>query len=35
MEGSWARERHGYHYVPHNWVEHEGRWRFEEGGWRR
>jgi hypothetical protein len=33
--GSWVHERHGYHYAPHAWVQHEGRWRFEEGGWRR
>ena len=35
VNGSWVHERHGYHYAPHAWVEHEGRWRFEEGGWRR
>jgi hypothetical protein len=35
VNGTWVHERHGYHYAPHSWVEHEGRWRFEEGGWRR
>jgi WXXGXW repeat (2 copies) len=35
VNGSYVHERHGYHYAPHAWVEHEGRWRFEEGGWRR
>jgi hypothetical protein len=33
--GSWVRERHGYHYAPHAWEERDGRWHYQEGGWRR
>jgi hypothetical protein len=35
VSGSWARERHCYHYNPYRWEERNGKWHFEEGGWRR
>ena len=33
--GRWVREREGYAYHPHRWVEHDGRWRLERGRWDR
>ena len=33
--GSWVRERPGYAYRPHNWVERDGRWHLERGRWDR
>lgn len=35
IAGNWVRERRGYVYEPHRWVEHEGRWRLERGHWDR
>jgi hypothetical protein len=35
VNGYWVRERRGYHWAPHRWEEHEGRWRFERGRWER
>lgn len=31
--GVWVRERQGYAYEPHRWVEHDGRWRLDRGRW--
>ena len=34
--GYWVRERHGYTYAPHRWVDRGGgRWEFENGRWER
>ena len=33
--GHWVRARHGHHYAPSRWVEHDGRWGYYRGGWRR
>ena len=35
VRGVWVRERVGYRYRPHQWVEHGGRWAFNRGGWDR
>lgn len=35
VRGVWVRERVGYRYRPHQWVEHDGRWAFNRGGWDR
>jgi hypothetical protein len=35
VAGSWARERPGYAYRPHQWVERDGRWNLQRGGWDR
>jgi len=32
--GRYVHARHGYHWAPHTWVQRDGRWHFEEGGWR-
>ena len=33
--GEYIHERHGEHWVPHRWSEHDGRWHFEDGHWER
>jgi hypothetical protein len=34
-KGRWERPPHaGMHYVPHTYVEHNGRHEFHRGGWR-
>ena len=33
VKGSSVRERHGYEYQPHRWVENNGRWTQERGRW--
>jgi hypothetical protein len=33
--GQWFRERHGYTYANPNWVERDGHWVMERGGWTR
>jgi hypothetical protein len=35
MQGHWLRERPGYMYQPHRWVERDGRWYLERGRWDR
>ncbi len=35
VEGSWLRERHGYAYRPHRWVDNGGHWVQERGHWDR
>jgi hypothetical protein len=35
VAGSWVRERPGYAYQPHQWVERDGRWNLERGRWNR
>jgi len=30
-----VRERRGYHWAPHRWVDRGGRWEFENGRWER
>jgi hypothetical protein len=32
-KGVWVRERPGYTFQPHRWVEHDGRWYLERGRW--
>jgi hypothetical protein len=32
--GYWVRGRPGYRYEPHAWVQQNGHWHFQEGGWR-
>jgi hypothetical protein len=34
VAGHWERTHVGHHYVPARWVERNGRWYFEQGGWR-
>jgi hypothetical protein len=33
VKGSSVRERHGYEYEPHRWVERDGRWNLEHSRW--
>ena len=33
--GHWERERHGYSFHPHRWVQRDGRWALEKGRWDR
>jgi hypothetical protein len=33
VKGSSVRERHGYQYEPHRWVERDGRWNLEHSRW--
>jgi len=33
--GNWVRERRGYHYAPHAWVQRDNRWEFNRGHWER
>ena len=35
VRGHWERERRGYRYNEPKWVERDGRWYMERGGWRR
>lgn len=35
VRGSSVREREGYSYQPHRWVERDGRWNLERGRWDR
>lgn len=35
VSGAWVRERSGYAYQPHRWIERDGRWQFERGRWDR
>jgi hypothetical protein len=35
VAGTSVREREGYVYQPHRWVEHEGKWNLEQGRWDR
>ena len=35
VKGSWQRERVGYFYHPHRWMEHDGRWKYERSRWDR
>ncbi len=36
VKGHWERERSGYYYHPHRWVQHDGgRWANESGKWAR
>jgi len=32
--GTWVHERRGYVYHHPEWVNHEGHWRLDRGGWR-
>lgn len=34
MGGRWMGERRGYHYAPNEWVQRNGHWHFNQGGWR-
>lgn len=33
IRGAWVRERPGYYYHPHRWVEVDGRWHMRPGAW--
>jgi len=35
VRGHWEKERRGYRYNEPKWVERDGRWYMERGGWRR
>lgn len=35
VSGTWMRDRPGYRYNQPNWVERDGRWHMERGGWAR
>jgi hypothetical protein len=35
VNGVSVREREGYTYTPHRWVQHDGKWGLEEGHWDR
>ena len=35
VNGYSMRQRRGYVYQPHHWVEHKGGWRLEKGRWDR
>ncbi len=35
IDGVWLRERPGYYYQPHSWVQRDGRWVMEGGQWSR
>jgi len=35
VAGTWVRERHGHHYAQPTWVERDGGWTMQQGGWRR
>ena len=35
VRGYWVKERRGYAYVPHRWVDDGGRWHQEPGHWGR
>src|SRR6266478_6911659 len=34
-KGQYVRNHRGERYVPHEWVEHDGRYRLSEGHWER
>ena len=34
VNGHYVHARHGYHYAPASWAQVNGRWHFDEGGWR-
>jgi hypothetical protein len=34
-KGEYIREHPGEHWVPHAWVQHEGRYHLNEGHWER
>ena len=34
-KGHWERERTGYFYHPHTWIEREGRWVHQQSRWDR
>ncbi|OGA23085.1 MAG: hypothetical protein A3H34_05000 [Betaproteobacteria bacterium RIFCSPLOWO2_02_FULL_67_19] len=34
VDGHWIRERHGYRYDQPSWMEREGSWHMQRGGWR-
>jgi hypothetical protein len=33
VQGTWVKERHGYHYSNPQWQEHDGRWVLQRGHW--
>ena len=33
VNGRYVKGRHGYHYAPNTWVQRDGRWHMETGGW--
>jgi len=33
--GEYVEQRHGEHWVPHAWAEHNGHYRFNQGHWER
>jgi hypothetical protein len=35
VAGTWVRERRGHHYNQPTWVERDGGWSMERGGWQR
>lgn len=35
VNGVYVHQKAGYHWAPHRWEQRNGRWHFEEGGWRR
>lgn len=35
VNGNWIRERPGYRYKSPHWVERNGRWAMQPGGWQR
>ena len=35
ISGHWERVRHGHRWHESRWVERDGRWYLERGGWRR
>ena len=35
MQGHWVKARPGYHYREPRWMEHDGRWAMQRGGWDR
>lgn len=35
VEGTWLRDRRGYHYSEPRWAENDGRWRYHPGVWQR
>jgi hypothetical protein len=35
VNGVSVREREGYTYTPHHWVQRDGKWGLEEGHWDR
>ncbi|HZV92234.1 MAG TPA: hypothetical protein VFF72_03400 [Caldimonas sp.] len=35
VPGRYEAPRPGYHWEPHHWVQHGGRWHLEGGAWRR